>query len=475
MIADWGSVSPSVVVTSDDDWMSTVGGRSALDIGVAKVDSSSEGVGGEWEPEVSGGWDWGFAVGMAVVSVAISSFVSFPLPSLLGQHNAWRYPDWLWTAIKAQDLAHGHLSMIYVIQQGPSLPGIEALLAPLVAFAGHFGLSTGYPAFLQPPGQFHSIWLVVGPFFFVTGAASLVGVDYLARTLALPKSRRRAVAIAYAVIVVPPTCVYAGHPEDLVALGLCCIGLALLVQGRFYGASWILSAAVLMQPWSGLIIPLFIAYGPGVRRFGMVWRIVLPPLVTALALFIADPRDTSIALIRQPQFGNGQRLPWWSLPTHRTMVFTGYGSQHVLSGSEVRSAAVLVSLAAAVWVYQTATTRRLVSAVALVLFARVFFETQVWCWYIAPAAVLSAIVVGKATETSRRQWVAGSVSVLVMYSFVAGAYAEGSDYVDLPSWVALGVLLVTGFVVLRVSCSVPHRRELVPDCGLRPLPSMEVP
>lgn len=380
--------------------------------------------------------NWRSALLAFSVSVTVCSIASFLLPSWLG-YSQWLTPaDGRWTVIGAQWVSHGAIGTIY---SGDtmylSLPGFLVLLAPVVALGDHLGLVTGYPFQLARP----SMWVLVGPAFFVLGSSCLLGIDYLADTLGVTTGRRRIISLATGVVVVAPTCVWAGHPEDLVALGLSCVSLALLMRGRWLAAALVLSLAVVMQPWAGLLVLVVVAASPRGRRVrSLVWSSALPTACAAM-LFVFTPSDTFRSLVEQPMLGLGQHLPWWGLS--RPIDFMA-GSQVIDArvGSMSRSVAVIVAILAAVLVWRRPSRSALMAAVSATLLARGVFETQFWCWYLAPAAVFMALGAASAPGGERRRWITGGVAAFVVYGFAAGSY----DGYALPPIVALAVLLGAG-------------------------------
>jgi hypothetical protein len=381
-------------------------------------------------------WDsWRFAVAVAVLTIALCFFATFSVPRLFGVHQWLFLGDAVWAIKSAQWVSWGGVGNLY--SANPlyiSLPGYLFVLAPAVAVGDHYHWATSYPMALVYPRML----LAAAPVFFVSGATSILGADYLANTLGIARRRRRLIAVAIGLLVVLPTCAWAGHPEDLVAIALSCTSVALLLRRRFLGAPIVLSIAIMMQPWGGLLIPVVVAATPAGRRIrALVWSSALPGACAALLLAL-DFHGAFRSFLEQPMLGNGQHLPWWGLAGRVTMVQDGLLIPARL-GSGTRSLAVVVAIVAAVVVWRKPTPSIIMIAASVVLLARGISETQFWCYYLAPAAVFMVLAAASSAPSPRR-WYLGAVSALVAYSFAAAAY----DAYSMPSFLALAILLACG-------------------------------
>lgn len=396
------------------------------------------------DPKAGLRWtSWRFATLAFGLTLAACMFASFVLPALFRDH-AWSTPgDAWWTVRSTQWVSDGAIGTVY--QADPfflPLPGLLILLAPIVALGDHLGLVTGLPIHLSYP----SMWLLVGPAFFVLGSTCLLGLDYLTDTLGITTWRRRMLVLTTGLTVVVPTCVWAGHPEDLLALGLSCVSLALLLRGASLGSALVLGVAVMMQPWAGLLIPILIAANPTGRRIkALVWSCAMPG-ACAVMLLALDPTNAFRSLVKQPMMGVGQRLPWWGLTSHITL---SLGSEFVPArvGSTTRIGAVLVAIGVAVWVARSRRPSTLIAASAIALLSRAVFETQIWCWYVAPAAVFMALGVAACTRSSRWRLAVGTVAAFTAYAFTAGSY----NWWSMSPWLALLILVGSGCVAVLAS------------------------
>ncbi|HVA74512.1 MAG TPA: hypothetical protein VNF71_08100 [Acidimicrobiales bacterium] len=413
---------------------------------------------------------WRFAAVVYVLVVGLCSFATFALPDLLGYHQWLALGDGKWTIESAQWVSWGGIGSVYSANpQFLPLPGFLIILAPAVALGNHLGLVTGYPYALRYP----SMLLVAGPVFFLTGSTAILGVDYLADTLQTSRFRRRVIVASTGLLVVIPTTVWAGHPEDLAGIALACASLAALLRRRYLGAALLLAFAVMMQTWAGLLIPILIAATPAGKRVrALIWSSLLPGLTAAL-LLVLDFHDAFRSLIVQPMQGNGQHLPWWGLAHKLTIMQSGVPVV-VRVGSASRSLAVVAAFVAAIIVWRKPTAQTILAAAATVLLARGASETQFWSYYLAPAAVLMAVA-SATSGVERRRWTLGGGSALVAYCCAAGGYdaysLPGATTVLMPPFLALGVLIACGAGVViatrsRTPASDPRllsQSQLAPD------------
>jgi hypothetical protein len=414
--------------------------------------SSPNAAGAVVEPSPLNWTNWKFPALVALLTVGVGLFAVFALPNLLGDPQWLPMGDATWTVQSAQFVSFGGLGSVYSINaQFLPLPGFLLLLAPAVALGNHLHYLNSYPYALHYP----TMWIVVAPVFLVTGSMSILGADYLADTLAVSKTRRRFLAVAIALVVVLPTCVWAGHPEDLLALGLSCFSVALLLRRRYMGASIGLAFAIMMQPWALLLIPILVVATPRGRRLRVVVGASALPAMTGLMLLITDFHDAYRSLVLQPMQGNGQRLPWWRVAHPITII--QYGVPMIARvGSAPRSLAVVTAVAVALAVRRDIRPQNIMLAASVALVARGAFETQIWCWYLAPAAVFLALSVAAWAGISKVRWAFGALSALALYGFAAAAY-EGYS---LPSVLGLGLLLVTATGALAAAA-----HGLRPDLG----------
>jgi len=380
--------------------------------------------------------NWTFPVVVAVVTVGVGLFAAFALPRLLGDPQWLTLGDAVWTVQSAQRVSWGALGTVYSINdQYLPLPGFLIVLAPFVALGNHLGYVNPFPVAPAYP----TMWIVVVPVFLVTGSMSILGADYLADTLRVTKARRRLLSVAIAAFVVLPTCLWAGHPEDLLALGLSCVSVALLLRSRPIGAALGLMLAIMMQPWALLLIPTLIVATPAGRRLRVLVYAIALPALTAIGLLATDFHDAFRSLVLQPMQGHGQKLPWWDMARRMTIYQWHAAPDPVRIGSTPRLLAVVTAIAIAVAIRRDVRPGTVMLSASVALVARGAFETQIWCWYLAPAAVFLALSVAAQAGSNTRRWTVGALCVFAFYGFAAGAY----DQYSLPPMLGLGLLLVT--------------------------------
>lgn len=384
-----------------------------------------------------------FAVVAYLLTVAACAFVSFELPALLGDHQWFMSGDVWWTTQSAQWVSHGAVGTVYEANSWYSaLPGFLMLYAPVVALGDHLGLVTGYPISLPYP----SMWLLSGPFFFLIGSTPVLAVDRLASTLGIPAPRRRGLLVAIAFFVVVPTPGIAGHPEDALAIAILCFSISKFLRGRLTAAAYLLACAVMIQTWAGLAIPVLVLAAPTGRRLVTLLRSAGPPGVCAILLIALDFRPAVTDLLRQPMVGHGQRLPWWYVAGHMT-VPDGLRSVPAVVGSSSRWLAVAIAVAAGLAMLRYRSRHHLVAALAVAMLSRGVFETEIWNYYLAAAAVLFVLLVGMCTPGRPRWCCAGTSLALIPAVCWPMAYFG----VSINPFIAEGVLVASGIGALAIS------------------------
>ena len=383
---------------------------------------------------------WRFAAAVAAAVFALSMICSFLLPQWLGDKSWVLSPDYWQTISSAQWVSQGAAGTVYQANAFyTALPGYLLLLAPVVALGNHLGLVVGFPRPLPYP----SMWILVGPFSFVTGATFILGVDYLCDSLNIGTARRRAILATSGPVVGVVTLVIGGHPEDLLALALSCFAFGFLLRGRPGPAAWMLAAAILMQTWAGLLLPTFVMAIPPGMRLRSAARAAGPPAALGALLLALDFKHASRELLKQPMMNLGQHLPWWQMASRMPVAVNGHVIQAVV-GSTSRLGAVLVALAVGLLSLRARKPETLIAAAGLALAARGIFETEFWPYYLAPACILLAVYAAK--SPSRTRWIVASLCALGLYVSAPESYL-GISY---SPWLALSLLLLasTGSLVI---------------------------
>ena len=222
-------------------------------------------------------------------------------------------------------VAHGHFNAVY----GPgflAFPGILAVFAPLGALTNAFhttaiqvtrnGFSTpgvhylvlpGTPYFLtdfaRSGGKFYDIHrgvsVVLLPLMLLLSCVALFALDALAERLGVTRERRAVLCVVQAVLLWSVT-VFAGHPEDAVALALAVYALIFAFDRRFTGAGWLFGAAVAVQPLVIVLFPLLLALGGRSCVLGLVVKGALPAVVFTIPPLAAGTRTTPCTRARRP-------------------------------------------------------------------------------------------------------------------------------------------------------------------------------
>jgi len=361
-----------------------------------------------------------FAVVMAV-------FVSFELPWYFSLHG-WLMPgDISWMTRSAQWVDYGAMGSVYAANHWYlTLPGYLLLLAPVVQVGDMLHLANNYPFPIPHP----TMWLLTGPFTALCCATVIPATDRLAAALCVPKLRREMLAVGVAVLVAVPTTIFSGHGEDMLALAGVELATVAAIGGRWSRVGWILAFAVVFQEWALLAVPVLVAASPQGQKIKTAWHALVPGASLGVLLLALDWKNAYFDLIVQPAVFKGQKLVWWQWAKVVTIPGT---SVLGVTGSTFRTFAVAVAVAAGVVVWRNPTPARIATAVAFALFARGFFEVELWPYYLAPAAVMIAVLAGRAPV--KRAAVAAAAAF--------GAYAvSNSAYVGVSTnpWLATAVL-----------------------------------
>ncbi|MDA8310681.1 MAG: hypothetical protein M0Z46_08710 [Actinomycetota bacterium] len=256
-------------------------------------------------------------------------------PSLVGyttlphSTNFWDEPIDMWVTVKAShDIADGLISYIYSNSRPPvTLPGFAVVLTPFVMLATALHLSQSFqlgPAIFWIPHP--TALLLLGPIMMACAGVALVGFDSLAAILGVSRTRRRMLSVLEAAALAP-TIVFWGHPEDVVAMGLCAFATAVSIRNpRSYAIGWLLGAAIAFQLWAIFVLPVIVGF-VGVRRsWGILGRAAILPGAIFLVMLIPNPGPTFRALTEQITYRGGflHTTPWVALsPTVRGGVAGG--------------------------------------------------------------------------------------------------------------------------------------------------------
>ena len=381
------------------------------------------------------------------LAIVLAIFVSFGLPWYTGVDH-WLMPgDITWMTQSAQWAASGALGTIY--QATPwylTLPGYLFLLGPLVELGRALGLVNNYPFPIPHP----SMWLLTGPFTAVACASVVPATDRLAAELGISQPRRKALALAIAVLIAVPTAIFSGHGEDMLALAGVELAAVAAIKGHWGRVGWIIGCAVLFQEWAILAIPVLVLASPRGERARLSIRAVGPGAALGALLLALDWKHAYFDLIVQPAVFKGQQLIWWQWSN--TVSVPGTTAVGV-TGSTFRTAAVITAVAAAIVLTRRCTPARIVAALAIAFFARGFFEVELWPYYLAPAAIMIGLL---AARVPRKRVATAFAGALGMYSVSSFAY-EG---VSTNSALATAVVAACGVLAFAAVTPPSALREL---------------
>jgi hypothetical protein len=305
---------------------------------------------------------------------------------VLVRHNRtyWLSPGDIWSAVRiAHFVQWGDLSYVYLFHSTLlSLPGFNVLLAPVAALSSALHLSemspTGFP--YKP----HA-WLLFGPVCLAVTGVGVFACDAVARKISVRIGVRRLLTVAE-VVAIWATIAMWGHPEDVMALGLALYALLALSNGRPTLAGWLLGAAIAMQLWVVLLVPLFLGV-TGIRKgAALLARTAVIPGCLLVAVLIPDFHDAYWTLTKQPGFPTVLHpTPWVLLAPHISRIEVSSGPVHLVT----LGVAVGLGFLARRWRTDWATIFWLAAIAAGI---RCLFEPVMAPYYVMPAVAIAFAV-----------------------------------------------------------------------------------
>ena len=227
---------------------------------------------------------------------------------------------------------------------------------------------------------------------------------------------------------------------------------------------WLLGFAVVMQPLSALLLPLFLAVTPAGQRLLLLVRSSLLSIVLVAIAAAGDATDTFRSVVQQPAFpATNHDTPWLALAprlrvaTERVGQAVSLARQHgrfvvhsapghlvrpdVVSGGLGRTIYLVVAVLVGLYVWRRPQTpERLLWLSATILAARCGFEAVMCPYYLAPPLFLALVM---AARCGWRKFIPATVIALEVSLF---AYSDFGPWVWwLTVVTALGAVLAMGF------------------------------
>lgn len=342
----------------------------------------------------------------------------------------WVFPGDIWGAYRsAHFIAWGSLGSVYSAgTRIVTFPGILLLLAPLAVLTGSLGMTESFPHFIPHP----TAWLLLGPYEILIGCSALFAFDALATHLEISPGRRVVLCVAEGVVLWP-TLVMWGHPEDALALALGVYGLVLALDGRWTGAGWLFGAAVATQPLVVLMLPVLLAMSGRRRAPALLLRSALPAAVLLATPLIAQFHATTEVLLNQPNFPNiDHSTPWTSFAPK----LGGTGKSFAVAAGPGRAVALflacLLGWRARRWRHRP---DLLVWAAAAAMALRCLTESVMDSYYLWPTLALGLILVGRAPRWRQTLALLTALAVTVCAETYVGGWLWWTT-------VSVGLLLV---------------------------------
>jgi hypothetical protein len=356
-------------------------------------------------------------VPIVLIALTVVATMAYTLlwEPVVGHHSLWIVPGDLWGTFRtSQFVAWGDIGNVYSSGGGlVSLPGISVALAPAAFLVNHLGLSIGFPIAIAHPTD----WLVLGPYAAVLGSIVLIPLDALAEELGLGRGARLASSISEAMVLWPLLAIW-GHPEDSVALAFALWGLMAAMRGSWRATGWFWGLALVMQPLVVLMLPIAVALAPRRKWPKFAVRAVLPSAVLVAIPLAQSWRQTTMALLKQPNYPTiDHATPWLALAPvlskshpvaagdiHESTLSSGgahfsVSVVHSIYGETVaagpgRLIAIGLSLLLGIWVYRhRPTPETIVWLCCVALSLRCVFEAVMNPYYLWPPLALAFVLV----------------------------------------------------------------------------------
>jgi hypothetical protein len=362
-------------------------------------------------------------------------------PELSGRAG-WSVPNDLWgTMIAASRLLHGNLAGLYTHPTGLiTLPGGAIILVPVVAVIDAFGVSLHLQSAHNPDPP---AWLLAGPYQTAISGVALFAADAIAEHLGLTRGKRILVAGASAIALWNVSLRW-GHPEDAVAVGLFLYAVLALSSGKIIRCSWLVGAAVAIQPLVLLALPVLLIMLPVRRIPAFLTRAAIPGTVLLAIAAAANWPATYAAVFTEPNWPHVDKpTPWLALATPL--------GQGAVAAGPVRLIAIAAACACAIAAARQCrgalpsdpeamrpqALLRLLWWIAVALALRSVFEPVMVAFYLWPVLAIALI-----TATAR--WSRLITTCLLVAGLTAGAQVPWQSWL---AWWA-PVVLVLALILL---------------------------
>jgi hypothetical protein len=398
---------------------------------------------------------------MTFLVVAVGMAYSVWWPPLV-QHHSWYWitPGDIWSTVRgAHFIGWGGLSFVYVRQSALiTLPGYNLILAPVAMLDSAFGLSETAPGLLSIPRP--TGWLLVGPFTLACSGMAIFAAYALARRLGVNWNVRRLLAATVAIAVWPAIAIW-GHPEDVVAIGLAMFALVRVLDGKYTSAAWLLGAAMAMQLYVVMLVPVFLGI-VGIRK-GLIFcvRAAIIPAFFLVAVLVPDFHHAWRTLTEQPNFPTiNHATPWVAIAPRI--------AKNVVAAGPARIGGFVFAAIAGVLAYR----RRhdalwIVWLCMLVMAVRCAFETVIVPYYVMPAVVFAFVVVARFGWVRRiLTFVAGFGVTVVTFSH-SGEWTYWLEMIGL-----LAVLAAVTWPSKATACSARENEQQPTQSNLSAAPTV---
>ena len=367
----------------------------------------------------------------------------------------WLTPGDVWSQVRvAHFVGWGGLSWVYLRQTAlVTVPGFNVLLAPVVMLSSGLGLSEIAPGLPGPPKP--TEWLLVGPAVLLCSAVALFGIDALAKRLELSVPHRRLLGVLVGAATWSSMAMW-GHPEDVLAIGLAAWALARAFDGRLTSAGWILGAAIAMQFYALLLVPLFMGV-VGRRHVPLLLaRAAVLPGFLLVAVLAPDFHHAFRTLVEQPSYPIvDHATPWVGL----SPVIT----KGVVEAGPARIGAFVVGAVAGLMVARRRHDREFVIwMMAVVLAGRCIFEAVMVPYYVMPIVVACVFL---AAHLGRARLAAAAAAGLGLTIMTFSRSSEWTYFSEMTTLAAALLVISCPLIRLKARHPVVSEESALPDHG----------